>query len=168
MYVCVLPKNSELSSTLPTPFSYTMITMEMTEISNRTTSRSPRRTNSCQRSASLTDSRGMRRTSELIAWLHGSCERYVARIKISFLCACACLYVGAYDKHIVHACRIILQDWFQLHDLMEMNIFVISSWQTYGVPSVSKILTNATLVYLPLIYKYDIDLFKYPPDLYIQ
>ena len=37
----------------------------------------------------------------------------------------------------------------------------------YGVPSVSKILINATLVYLPLIYKYDIDLSKYPPDLYI-
>ena len=37
----------------------------------------------------------------------------------------------------------------------------------YGVPSVLKILTNAILVYLPLIYKYNIDLSKYPPDLYI-
>ena len=37
----------------------------------------------------------------------------------------------------------------------------------YGVPSVSKILTNAILVYLPLIYKYDTDLAKYLPDLYI-
>ena len=36
-----------------------------------------------------------------------------------------------------------------------------------GVPSVSKILTNAILVYLPLIYKYDTDLAKYLPDLYI-
>ena len=36
----------------------------------------------------------------------------------------------------------------------------------YGVPSVSKILTNAILVYLPLIYKYDTDLAKYLPDLY--
>ena len=37
----------------------------------------------------------------------------------------------------------------------------------YGVPSVSKILANAILVYLPLIYKYDTDLAKYLPDLYI-
>ena len=37
----------------------------------------------------------------------------------------------------------------------------------YGVPSVSKIFTNAILVYLPLIYKYDVDLSKYLPDLYI-
>ena len=37
----------------------------------------------------------------------------------------------------------------------------------YGAPSVSKILTNAILVYLPLIYKYDIDLSKYLPDLYM-
>ena len=37
----------------------------------------------------------------------------------------------------------------------------------YGVPSVSKILTNAILVYLPLIYKYDTDLSKYLPDLCI-
>ena len=39
--------------------------------------------------------------------------------------------------------------------------------EQYGVPSVSKILTNAMLVYLPLIYKYDIDLSKYLPDLFI-
>ena len=37
----------------------------------------------------------------------------------------------------------------------------------YGVPSVSKILTNVILVYLPLIYKYNIDLSKYLPDLFI-
>ena len=37
----------------------------------------------------------------------------------------------------------------------------------YGVPSVSIILINAILVYLPLIYKYDTDLAKYLPDLYI-
>ena len=35
----------------------------------------------------------------------------------------------------------------------------------YGVPSVSKALTNAVFVYLPLIYKYDTDLAKYLPDL---
>ena len=35
------------------------------------------------------------------------------------------------------------------------------------MPSVSIILTNAILVYLPLIYKYDTDLAKYLPDLYI-
>ena len=35
------------------------------------------------------------------------------------------------------------------------------------MPSVSKILANAILVYLPLIYKYDIDLSKYLPDLFI-
>ena len=35
----------------------------------------------------------------------------------------------------------------------------------YGVPNVSKILTNAIFVYLPLIYKYDTDLAKYLPDL---
>ena len=35
----------------------------------------------------------------------------------------------------------------------------------YGVPSVSIVLTNAILVYLPLIYKYDTDLAKYLPDL---
>ena len=33
--------------------------------------------------------------------------------------------------------------------------------------SVSIILTNAILVHLPLIYKYDTDLAKYLPDLYI-
>ena len=38
---------------------------------------------------------------------------------------------------------------------------------SYRVPSVSKILTNAILVYHPLIYKYDIDLSKYLPDLFI-
>ncbi len=37
----------------------------------------------------------------------------------------------------------------------------------YGVPSVSIILTNAILVYLPLIYKYNTDFAKYLPDLYI-
>ena len=37
----------------------------------------------------------------------------------------------------------------------------------YGVPSVSKTLTNAIFVYLPLIYKYDTDLAKYLPDLYM-
>ena len=37
----------------------------------------------------------------------------------------------------------------------------------YGVPSVSKILTNAILVYLPLIYKYEFGLSKYLPDLFI-
>ena len=41
---------------------------------------------------------------------------------------------------------------------------VYLSW--YGVPSVSIILTNAILVYLPLIYKYDTDLAKYLPGLY--
>ena len=35
------------------------------------------------------------------------------------------------------------------------------------VPSVSKTLTNAVFVYLPLIYKYNTDLAKYLPDLYI-
>ena len=35
----------------------------------------------------------------------------------------------------------------------------------YGVPNVSKTLTNAIFVYLPLIYKYDTDLAKYLPDL---
>ena len=34
-----------------------------------------------------------------------------------------------------------------------------------GVPSVSIILINAILVYLPLIYKYDTELAKYLPDL---
>ena len=38
----------------------------------------------------------------------------------------------------------------------------------YGVPSVSKILTNAILIYLSLIYKYDTDLSKYLPDLCIS
>ena len=33
------------------------------------------------------------------------------------------------------------------------------------MPSVSKILTNAVFVYLPLIYKYGTDLAKYLPDL---
>ena len=39
-----------------------------------------------------------------------------------------------------------------------------TDWQ-YGVPNVSKTLTNAIFVYLPLIYKYDTDLAKYLPDL---
>ena len=33
------------------------------------------------------------------------------------------------------------------------------------MPNVSKILTNAIFVYLPLIYKCDTDLAKYLPDL---
>ena len=37
----------------------------------------------------------------------------------------------------------------------------------YGVPNVSKTLTNAVFVYLPLIYKCGTDLAKYLPDLYI-
>ena len=37
----------------------------------------------------------------------------------------------------------------------------------YGVPNVSKTLTNAIFVYPPLIYKYDADLAKYLSDLYI-
>ena len=37
--------------------------------------------------------------------------------------------------------------------------------ETYGVPNVSKTLTNAIFVYLPLIYKCDTDLAKYLPDL---
>ena len=39
--------------------------------------------------------------------------------------------------------------------------------EKYGAPSVSKLLTNAILVYLPLIYKYNFDLSKYLPDLYM-
>ena len=38
----------------------------------------------------------------------------------------------------------------------------------YGVPNVSKALTNAIFVYLPLIYKYDTDLAKYLSDLYLR
>ena len=38
---------------------------------------------------------------------------------------------------------------------------------SYGVPNVSKSLTNAIFVYLPLIYKCGTDLAKYLPDLYI-
>ena len=37
----------------------------------------------------------------------------------------------------------------------------------YGVPNVSKMLINATFVYLSLIYKYDLDIAKDLPDLYI-
>ena len=40
--------------------------------------------------------------------------------------------------------------------------------ERYGVPSVSKTLKSTILVYLPLIYKYDTDLTKYLPDLYIS
>ena len=47
------------------------------------------------------------------------------------------------------------------------DIYAILWSDKYGVPSVSIILTNAILVYLPLIYKYDTDLAKYLPDLYI-
>ena len=37
----------------------------------------------------------------------------------------------------------------------------------YGVPNVSKTLTNAIFVYPPLIYKYETDLAKYLSDSYI-
>ena len=45
----------------------------------------------------------------------------------------------------------------------------MDAWEAicYGVPSVSKTLTNAVFVYLPLIYKCGTDLAKYLPDLYI-
>ena len=39
--------------------------------------------------------------------------------------------------------------------------------EKYGVSSASKILINAIFVYLSLIYKYDLDIAKYLPDLYI-
>ena len=42
---------------------------------------------------------------------------------------------------------------------------VTLSLEYYGVPNVSKTLTNAIFVYLPLIYKCDTDLAKYLPDL---
>ena len=45
--------------------------------------------------------------------------------------------------------------------------FVQFQAASYGVPSVSKTLTNAVFVYLPLIYKCGTDLAKYLPDLYI-
>ena len=51
----------------------------------------------------------------------------------------------------------------ELKTLVYTNFYYI----LYGVPSVSKIFTNAILVYHPLIYKYDIDLSKYLPDLFI-
>ena len=46
------------------------------------------------------------------------------------------------------------------HDLSKVR-------KGYGVPNVSKTLTNAIFVCLPLIYKCDTDLAKYLPDLCI-
>ena len=55
-----------------------------------------------------------------------------------------------------------------LHGIMKKFFKKTFIWsKLYGVPSVSIILTNAILVYLSLIYKYDTDLAKYLPDLYI-
>ena len=55
-------------------------------------------------------------------------------------------------------------------DLLIINCVgkVGKEWLVYGVPSVSKTLTNAVFIYLPLIYKYGTDLAKYLPDLYIS
>ena len=44
-------------------------------------------------------------------------------------------------------------------------LFAIIQRGLYGVPNVSKTLTNAVFVYLPLIYKCGTDLAKYLPDL---
>ena len=46
-----------------------------------------------------------------------------------------------------------------------LYFIVATSNVGYGVPNVSKTLTNAIFVYLPLIYKCDTDLAKYLPDL---
>ena len=51
--------------------------------------------------------------------------------------------------------------------IAHMYMYIYMHVYMYGVPNVSKTLTNAIFVYPPLIYKYDADLAKYLSDLYI-
>jgi hypothetical protein len=62
-----------------------------------------------------------------------------------------------FDKDFVKACYAESQKQF--------SYFI--RHRRYGMPNVSKILTNALFVYIPLIYKYDTHLAKYLSDLYI-